>query len=168
MSAAPLESPPGTTVVALTVAPDGTWLATGSSDRPVRVWDIATGRERALLGSPAGSVRAVATAAAPDGTWLATGSSDRPARIWDIATGRERAVLKNHTDCVTAVAVAPDGTWLATASRDGTARIWDAAGGHPRALLQVDGPLSACAWPSTDALAVGGSAGLYLFRFVPG
>src|ERR1035441_5216439 len=101
-------------------------------------------------------------------SWLATASRDGTARIWDIATGRERAVLKNHTDCVTAVAVAPDGTWLATASRDGTARIWDAAGGHPRALMQVDGPLSACAWPSTDALAVGGSAGLYLFRFVPG
>ena len=152
-------------MVALTVAPDGTWLATGSSDRPVRVWDIATGRERALEGDT-GFVRAVA--AGPDGTWLATASRDGTARIWDIATGRERAVLKNHTDCVTAVAVAPDGTWLATASRDGTARIWDAAGGHPRALMQVDGPLSACAWPSTDALAVGGSAGLYLFRFVPG
>jgi len=74
------------------VAPDGSWLATGSADRTVRIWDAATGQERTVLTGHKGSVRAVAVA--PDGSWLATGSADRTVRIWDAATGQERALMR--------------------------------------------------------------------------
>jgi WD40 repeat protein len=161
------------------IAPDGTWLATGDSDGTVRIWDPATGRQRATLTGHTGSVTAVAIA--PDGTWLATasgawlatasgdwlatGDSDRSVRIWDPATGRQRATL-GHTCSVTAVAIAPDGTWLATASRDGTVRIWDRATAGIRAAMRIDRPLVDCAWsPSGQSLVVAGDAGLYHFTF---
>jgi WD40 repeat protein len=67
---------------------------------------------------------------------------------------------------VTAAAVAPDGTWLATASTDGTARIWDAAGWHAQVMMRVDRSLVDCSWLGTEAVAVAGSAGLYLFSFL--
>jgi WD40 repeat protein len=116
-------------------APDGTWLAAGSDDGTVGIWDAATGRPRAhLTGHSRGKVLALAVA--PDGTWLATGSgADETVRIWDAATGRQRAILTGHTGPVTAVAIAPDGTWLASGSGDETVRIWDAATGRQRAIL---------------------------------
>ena len=92
-------------VKAVAVAPDGSWLASGSWDGTVRIWDVATGQERAVL---TGHSRWV-------GRWrwrrMAAGwppaAGDGTVRIWDAATGQQRAVLKGHTDRVTAVAVAP-------------------------------------------------------------
>ena len=151
-------------VTGVAVAPDGSWIVTAGRDGMARVWDAATGRQRAVLQGHTDRVTAVAVA--PDGSWIATAGDDRTARVWDAATGRQRAVLQGHTDRVTAVAVAPDGSWIATASWDGTAQVWDAATAQPKALMRVDGGIAICAWLGSNALAVGGSAGLYLFRFL--
>src|ERR1035441_2559650 len=91
------------------VAPDGNWLASGSRDNTIRIWDAATGQELFILRGHVGGVLAVAVAS--DGSWLASGGADGTVRTWDAATGRERAILAGHTSEVTAVAVAPDGNW---------------------------------------------------------
>ncbi len=121
-------------VRAVVVAPDGSWLASAGADGTVRIWDGATGQERATLTGHTGEVWAVAVA--PDGSWLATAGADGTVRIWDAALGRERATLKGHTSRVRAVAVAPDGSWLASGSADGTVRIWDTASRRERATLK--------------------------------
>jgi WD40 repeat protein len=64
-------------------------------------------------------------------------------------------------------AVAPDGRWLATGSRDKTVRIWDAATGRVQTLMRADSDIRACSWLSSDAVVIGGVAGLYLFGFLP-
>ena len=110
-------------MTAVAVAPDGGWLAAGSSDGVVRIWNVADGRERAALTGHKDWVTAMAVA--PDGTWLATGGDDATIRIWDVADARERATLACGKHRVTAVAVAPDGTWLAASSGDGMVWIWD-------------------------------------------
>jgi WD40 repeat protein len=79
-------------VSAIAISPDGTWLATTSSDETARIWDAATGQHRATLTSHTSLVSAIAIS--PDGTWLATTSSDRTARIWDAATGQVRAIMR--------------------------------------------------------------------------
>jgi WD40 repeat protein len=79
-------------VNAVAVAPDGSWLASGSSDHTVRIWDAATGRERAVLEGHTDKVNAVAVA--PDGSWLATVSwDDRTVQIWQVAIRQACAPL---------------------------------------------------------------------------
>lgn len=79
-------------IEAVTVAPDGSWLGTGSADGTVKVWDTATWRFKATLTSNARWVMAVA--AAPDGRWLAAGSGDGTVRIWEAANWSASAMMR--------------------------------------------------------------------------
>ena len=126
-------------------SPDGKFLATGSYDGTVKVWDAAGGREPLTVGRHASGVHSVSWS--PDGTRLATGSWDSTARVWDAAGGPERLTLKGHTSLVGSVSWSPDGTRLATGSGYGTAKVWDAASG--RELLTLRGhtsPVSSLPW----------------------
>src|SRR5262249_43466839 len=62
---------------------DGRVLATPGSDRAVRLWEVATGRQPAAL-PPGGEAYGVASA--PDGKTLATtGLDDRLVKLWDVS-----------------------------------------------------------------------------------
>ncbi len=118
-------------VWAVAFAPDGRTLATTSTDRTVRLWDLSDRDHPRPLGPPltghTGPVYGVAFS--PDGRTLATTSIDQTVRLWDLSH-RERPrplglPLTGHTRAVYGVAFAPDGRTLATASTDQTAILWD-------------------------------------------
>ncbi|HEV2373673.1 MAG TPA: NB-ARC domain-containing protein [Streptosporangiaceae bacterium] len=140
-------------VNALAVAPDGSWLVTGSSDGMVRILDAATGQVRIAF---AGHRRAVnAVAVAPDANWLATCGWDKKMRIWDPATGKERARIS--CDDTSAVAIAPDGNWLAIGIGL-SIRIWDPATMTERArsdVRQTSWVTAVAVSPDGDWLATG-------------
>ncbi|KAJ7883605.1 WD40 repeat-like protein, partial [Mycena leptocephala] len=107
-------------------SPDGTRIASGSSDKTVRIWDAETG---AALGAPlTGHTNAVHSVAfSPDGTHITSGSSDKTVCIWDAETGAALgAPLAGHTDSVNSVAFSPDGMQIMSGSEDQTRRMWDA------------------------------------------
>ncbi|KAG9075199.1 hypothetical protein FRC06_010225, partial [Ceratobasidium sp. 370] len=112
-------------------SPDGASIASGSSDKTVRIWDAHTGQP---VGQPLnGHTASVGSVAySPDGAYIASGSSDKTVRIWDAHTGQPVGQpLKGHTDLVRSVAYSPDGACIASGSDDKTVRIWDAHTGQP-------------------------------------
>jgi WD40 repeat protein len=96
-------------VDALAFSPDGTVLASGSSDMTIHLWKLRQGHDPyqvglSLASNLTGHTGAVnALAFSPDGTFLASGSSDQTVRIWrapDPETGRDRVIGAGHPGTV--------------------------------------------------------------------
>ena len=127
-----LRQPSG--VTALEFGPAGQTLATGGKDGSARLWSVAGGRQRAVLGGHEGYVRDVAFS--PRATDVATASNDGTARVWKVGEAVPISVIAGHTNPVTDLAWSPDGTALVTASADATARVWKADTSGPLASLR--------------------------------
>ena len=75
----------------LSFSPDGRQLASGSTDRTVRIWEMASAsRPRVLRGH---TDRVFKVAFAPNGRRVVSGSMDRTVRVWDLAGGGAPMVL---------------------------------------------------------------------------
>jgi WD40 repeat protein len=147
---------------AVAFSPDGRSVAAVSSvDRALRVWEVASGRERVtttILPSPGYSV-----AFSPDGRIIATGGTGGHLRLWDAHTGKILAARVAHRAAVTYLAFTPDGRRLVSASADltlpvakgndgllagdGTAVVWDVA-----ALVKAVPPVAKPAAADADPL----------------
>ncbi|ROO51273.1 WD40 repeat protein [Micromonospora sp. Llam0] len=132
--------PDGVNAVAAFPGPDGQHrIVTGSGDRSVRVWDLASGDQLAELAGHPGGVRAVAVFPGPDGRHrIVSGCDGGSVRVWDSASGDQLAELAGHPGGVRAVAVfpGPDGRHRIVSGCDGgSVRVWDSASGDQLAEL---------------------------------
>ncbi len=148
----------------------GKYAVSGSTDKTVRVWDVATGREVSHMIHD-GVITSVAFSA--DGKLVASGSIDKTARVWEVGTGKEIARM-THNDLVTVVAFSPDGKYVASGSSHlyplmgiypivmanafvaGDARVWETATGKEVAhITQSGGVLSLAFSPDGKYLVTG-------------
>ena len=91
-------------------SPDGRTLATGSSDNTARLWEVASGKQIAMLRGHENLVKSVAFS--PDGRTLATGSSDNTARLWEVATGQaDRPCAATRRGCIPSPSAPTGGRW---------------------------------------------------------
>ncbi|HTU16807.1 MAG TPA: sigma-70 family RNA polymerase sigma factor [Gemmataceae bacterium] len=158
---------------------DSKTLVSGSDDKTIRFWDVATGKEVRQIKHHQG----IGTIAlSPDGKLLASidkirhrdpelGSGywddDNRVRLWDATTGKELRQLVMPASKIAEVngfgslRFTPDGKMLLTGGADGILRFWDTATG--RALRRftgfADGPSLFAFAPDKQTLAVvdGGS-----------
>ncbi|MBW2708813.1 MAG: WD40 repeat domain-containing protein [Deltaproteobacteria bacterium] len=114
-------------VFSLAFSPDSRFLASGSADKTVRVWDVS--RKRAVHTLKGHKNYIYALAWFPDGKRLISGSFDHTLMIWDPKTGRRIKTLTGHGDDVVSVAVSPDGRHIVSGSDDKTLRLWDGRSG---------------------------------------
>jgi len=102
-------------VSSVAFSPDDKTLASVSDE--IKLWDLATGKEKATI---AGGGLFVAWSA--DGKTLFTCDADGAIKLWDVAKGKEKAVLRG-IDSFNSAALSPNGKTLAVAG--GPIRLWD-------------------------------------------
>jgi WD40 repeat protein/predicted dehydrogenase len=115
-------------VSAVAFSPDGSTLATASADETIKLWDVATGKERQTL---AGHTRPVNTLAyVPGGKWLLSASGGRNVggneiKLWDLKTGKAPMSWDGHEGPVHQIGLSADGKFLASGSSDKSVKLWD-------------------------------------------
>ena len=129
---------------------DGGTLATGGGwpDGRVRLWDIETGRRKAVLAGHANGITTVVFR--PESSTIATVGDDDTdegrIRLWNTDTGQLEITLTGHTSSILSATFSPDGTTLVTAGgwpgkssssrkQDVAIRLWDADTGRLKATL---------------------------------
>ena len=118
-------------VLVLAFSADGTRLASGSTDKTVRLWDINNRDKWITLQKHTNWINVLAFS--PDGKMLASGSVDKTVQLWDTSTGELLATFTGHINGITALAFSPDSTVLVSGSADGMIRFWDTENGDPLA-----------------------------------
>ncbi|KAJ7260958.1 WD40-repeat-containing domain protein [Mycena haematopus] len=115
-------------VQSVAFSPDGSRIASGSSDHTVKVWNVATGEEQQTFSGHSGRVQPVAFS--PDGSRIASGSWDKTVKVWNVATGEEQQIFSGHSGRVQSVTFSPDGSRIASGSWDKTVKVWNVATGE--------------------------------------
>ena len=78
------------------VSPDGRYIASGSRDHIIRIYDAASGQLIRSLAGHSGDV--TRTGIQSRFVLLASGSSDKTIKLWNVADGRLARTLSGHTD----------------------------------------------------------------------
>ncbi|KAF7316020.1 putative TUP1-general transcription repressor [Mycena indigotica] len=148
---------PDAGVTSVALSPDGRYIAAGSLDNVVRIWDADSGVLLERLRGHRDSV----------------GSLDKTLKHWDVsalagggrvkteagAAPEGRAVCTRdflgHKDYVLSVAVSHDAQWIVSGSKDHGVQFWDRAGavhallqGHKNSVISID--LSPAGEPARD------------------
>eukprot|EP00808_Paulinella_micropora_P018805 g38371.t1 len=110
-------------VRSLAVDPANEWFASGSGDRTIKIWDLASGVLKLTLTGHISAVRGLEVSARHP--YLFSVSEDKTVRCWDLETNKCIRKYHGHLSGVFAVKLHPTLDILVTAGRDSCARVWD-------------------------------------------
>src|SRR6185369_4385655 len=120
----------------LDVHPDGVRVATGGTDRRIKIWKWGTDKPLADFKAHDEWVRTVAFS--PDGRLLASAGDDRLVRLWDVESAKSVATLDAHGSFLDVLAWSVDSKHLLAGGNDGKLHVWNVEQRKLAASIDVD------------------------------
>jgi len=149
----------GGSLDAVAFSPDSQQLATGGRDSAVRLWDVRTSDNAAILAGHSDWISTVVYS--PDGTVIASGGRDTNIWLWNVQTATSLRLIEDHQAEVKAITFTPDGQYLVSGSLDGIVRIEQL--GNPDSIQFFEnfggGVWSLAISPDGTTLAIGSDDG---------
>ncbi|WVQ76400.1 hypothetical protein IAR50_006066 [Cryptococcus sp. DSM 104548] len=121
-------------VKAVAASPGGKWLATGSEDEYVKVWDL---RRRKEVGSLSQHTESITSLHFPTPSHLLTTSADSTLSLFRTSDWTLLKTLKGHSGRVNQVDVHPTGRVALSVGKDKTLKMWDLMRGRGAASLPL-------------------------------
>jgi len=113
---------------AISFSPCGSYFASASFDKKIKIWSASGAFLRTLTGH-VGAVYCVSWSC--DSRFLVSASKDSTAKVWNVSAGSKKdkkssalETLPGHADEVYALDWSPNGNSVATGSKDRTIKIW--------------------------------------------
>lgn len=99
------------------------WFATGSADRTIKIWDLASGTLKLTLTGHINAVRGLAIS--DRHPYLFSVGEDKMARCWDLEYNKVVRHYHGHLSGIYCCTLHPTIDLFITGGRDSSARVWD-------------------------------------------
>ena len=132
-------------VLALAFSPHGTWLASGTQDGKIQMWDVATGTALTVFAEPTAEEslgRISALVFSRDGAFLAAGTQEH-IHLWEMDTAHKlfsinteyTRGLRTFGGSAAPLVFSPDGAVLLNGLGHGAIQLWDVTTGDGITVL---------------------------------
>jgi WD40 repeat protein len=116
--------------------PSGKYVATGSFDHTVKLWNTATGMEIRTFAQHQGVIRSISFS--KDGQWLLSSSQDNKAIIYEIKTGKVIQQFGPTKERMFKAVFSPDGKHILTEDDRDQIMLWNIVSGELVRTLKKD------------------------------
>jgi WD40 repeat protein len=142
-------------VKCIAISPDGRFALSGSGDRTLKLWDLATGQCIRTFEGHTDSVKSVTIS--PDGRLALSGSEDKTIKFWDLATGICIRTFEVYDNYLNAFTFSADGRFALSGNEYGTLKLWELTTG--RCVRTFEGHLgvTSVAFSADGRFALSGS-----------